>query len=159
MNTPIILQPIGVVHSPFQDRQGIPRQSVGAWDFEGTIEVYEDFESGLTDIEGFSHLQIIFHFNQIQETSLIAHPPWDDKPHGVFATRSPYRPNGLGISVVQLQTREENLLRIRGIDMANGSPVLDIKPYVPQLNPQEDIRVGWLEGKVDTMNSTRSGDR
>lgn len=155
----ITYQPIGLIHSPFKEAQGIPRQSVGASDVQGMIEIFDAFAEGLSDLEGFSHLVVIFHLHLVRETSLKANPPWDGREHGVFATRSPYRPNPIGISVVRLERVEKNTLHISGIDMADGSPVLDIKPYIPSLNPTEPVKIGWLTGKVDGMNTSKSGDR
>ena len=152
-------QPIGIIHSPFKENVGIPRQAAGASDIKGTIEVFSEFADGLKSLDGFSHLVVIFHLHMVKNPSLKAHPPWDGREHGVFATRSPYRPNPIGVSVVRLEKLDKNILHISGIDMADGSPVLDIKPYVPDLNPTENIRIGWLTDKVDRMNKSKSGDR
>ena len=150
---------IGIIHSPFKENVGIPRQSVGASDINGSIEVFDDYSTGLQDLDGFSHIVVIFHLHRVKRASLKAYPPWDDREHGVFATRSPYRPNPIGVSIVKLETIEQNIVHISGIDMADGSPVLDIKPYVPDLNPSEGIKIGWLADKVEGMNKSKSGDR
>jgi tRNA-Thr(GGU) m(6)t(6)A37 methyltransferase TsaA len=152
-------RPIGVVRSPFKSGQGTPRQAVGAEDSQGTIEVDPDFVEGLADLDGFSHVLVIFHLHRMTEYHLTAHPPWDDKPHGVFSTCSPYRPNPIGVSVVTLERVEGNLLRIRNLDMLDGTPVLDLKPYVPDLFPRDEVRVGWLAGRVRGMTRSRSGER
>jgi len=152
-------RPIGFIHSPFKDTVGIPRQAVGAPHVKGSIHVFEEFSAGLADLEGFSHVVVVFHMHLVQQPSLKAHPPWDGKEHGVFATRSPYRPNPIGISVVRLDGIEGNTLHISGIDMADGTPVMDIKPHIPGLNVRENVRIGWLSGKVDGMNKSKSGDR
>lgn len=154
----IVYTPIGVIRSPFQEKPGIPRQSAGAQNITGRIEIFEPYAEGLQDVEGFSHLVVLFHLHLIESAPLLANPPWDDKPHGVFATRSPYRPNQIGLSVVRLERREGAILHIRGVDMADGSPVLDIKPYIPELNPAGEIKLGWFEGKVHFMNQSKSGD-
>jgi tRNA-Thr(GGU) m(6)t(6)A37 methyltransferase TsaA len=152
-------RPIGIVHSPFKENVGIPRQAVGASNIKGTIEIFEEFSEGLKDLDGFSHIVVIFHLHMVKAPSLKAHPPWNGREHGVFATRSPYRPNPIGVSVVCLESIDKNILHISGIDMADGSPVLDIKPHIPDLNPTEDVRIGWLTDKVEGMNKSKSGDR
>jgi tRNA-Thr(GGU) m(6)t(6)A37 methyltransferase TsaA len=139
----IQMNPIGTVHSPFDDTSQIPKGPGAEHSAEGTIEVLADLEAGLQDIEGFSHLYVIWVFDRVEGHDLVSHPPTDDRPHGVFATRSPRRPNQLGLTVVQLLGREGNVLRVRGVDMLNGTPVLDIKPYLSSI-PPEDIKRGWL---------------
>ena len=155
----ISYRPIGIISSPFKENIGIPRQAVGASDVKGTIEIFDDFSEGLKDLSGFSHIVVIFHLHMVKAPSLKAFPPWDGKEHGVFATRSPYRPNPIGVSVVGLERVDKNILHISGVDMADGSPVLDIKPYIPDLNPTGDIRIGWLTDNVEGMNKSKSGDR
>jgi tRNA-Thr(GGU) m(6)t(6)A37 methyltransferase TsaA len=156
---PVIYKPIGVIHSPFKDRVGIPRQAVGAPEVSAKIEMFDEYIDGLSDLDGFSHIVVVFHMHLIGQSSLKASPPWDNKGHGVFSTRSPFRPNPIGISVVRLEGIDRNILNISCVDMANGTPVLDIKPYIPDLNPTEGIRLGWLNGKVKGMNRSKSGDR
>ena len=155
----ITYRPIGIIHSSFKENAGIPRQSTGAGNIKGTIEIFDEFCEGLKDLNGFSHIVVIFHLHMVKRASLKAHPPWDGKEHGVFATRSPHRPNPVGVSVVRLERVVQNILHISGIDMVDGSPVLDIKPYIPELNPAGNIRTGWLAGKVEGMNKSKSGDR
>ncbi len=152
-------RPIGVIHSPFKESAGIPRQAAGAPDVKGSIEIFEEFSEGLKDLEGFSHIVVVFHLHLVKGPRLKAYPPWDGREHGVFATRSPYRPNPIGLSVILLEGVDKNNLDISGVDMADGSPVLDIKPYIPDLNPNKDVRIGWLTGKVEGMNRSKSGDR
>ncbi len=151
--------PIGIISSPFKENVGVPRQAVGASDIKGTIEIFDEFSAGLKDLDGFSHIVVIFHLHKVKNPSIKACPPWDGKEHGVFATRSPYRPNPIGLSVVRLESIEQNILHILGVDMADGTPVLDIKPYVPDLNPTKDVRIGWLTDKVEGMNKSKSGER
>ncbi len=152
--------PIGEISSPFKANVGVPRQAVGALDSRGKIEIFDEFSEGLKDLDGFSHIVVVFHLHSVTSPSLIAHPPWDGKEHGVFATRSPYRPNPIGISVVRLEHINRNILQISGVDMIDGTPVLDIKPYIPDLNPTGDVEVGWLTAeKVEGMIRSRSGDR
>lgn len=155
----IELKPIGVVHSPFVERKGTARQAVGTMDLTATIELYPEYVEGLKDLDGFSHIVVLFYLHLMNQTQLTACPPWDDSPRGVFSTCSPYRPNHIGVSVVKLEGIECNILRIRGVDMVEGSPVLDIKPYIPDLYPVEGVRAGWIEGKTDGMTKSRTGDR
>jgi len=152
-------RPIGIIHSPFKENVGIPRQAVGASEVKGTIEILDDFSEGLQDLGDFSHIVVVFHLHLVKSPRLKAYPPWDGREHGVFATRSPYRPNPVGVSVVRLVGIDGNNLHISGIDMAEGSPVLDIKPYIPDLNPTKEVKIGWLTGKVEGMNQSKSGDR
>jgi len=141
---PIALEPIGVVRSPYTNTADIPKGLGAQHEAPGTIEVRPEFEEGLKDIEGFSHLYVIWIFDRAQGSSLIAYPPSDDRPHGVFATRSPQRPNPIGLTVVTLIGRDGPNLRVRGIDMLDGTPVVDIKPYLSNV-PGDELRRGWLE--------------
>jgi len=110
--------------------------------------VFKEFEEGLQDIEGFSHIIVIYWFHKSQGYHLLVKTPWDDKPHGVFATRSPHRPCPLGLTVSELLGREKNILKVKGLDAIDGTPVLDIKPYVPPLDESSSTKIGWLEGKL-----------
>ena len=136
-------QPIGYVRSPYKDAQEIPKGLGAKHEAEGVLEIQPEFEPGLTDIEGFSHLIIIWEFDRSDGFSLLVKPPSDDRPHGMFATRSPRRPNPIALTVVELLGREGARLRVRGIDMLDGTPILDIKPYLSNV-PQERLRRGWL---------------
>jgi tRNA-Thr(GGU) m(6)t(6)A37 methyltransferase TsaA len=136
--------PIGFVKSPFTETSNIPRGCGAKHDAEGILEILPQFEQGLMDIEGFSHLYVIWAFDRADGFDLVAHPPTDEKrPHGVFATRSPRRPNPIALTVVELLGREGNSLRVRGVDMLDGTPILDIKPYLSSI-PEENLRRGWL---------------
>jgi tRNA-Thr(GGU) m(6)t(6)A37 methyltransferase TsaA len=137
------MQAIGYVRSPYNETREIPKGLGAKHETEGSIEVLAEFEAGLTDIEGFSHLIVIWAFDRSEGFSLVGTPPSDDRPHGVFATRSPRRPNPIGLTVVELLCREGQILRVRGIDMLDGTPVLDIKPYLSNVSP-ERLRRGWL---------------
>ncbi|MEO6259049.1 MAG: tRNA (N6-threonylcarbamoyladenosine(37)-N6)-methyltransferase TrmO [Thermoanaerobaculia bacterium] len=137
------MRPIGYVQSSFTETSQIPKGLGAAHVAEGTLEIAGEFEEGLTDIEGFSHLFVIWQFDRSQGYSLIGAPPCDPRPHGVFATRSPFRPNPIGLTVVELLTREGRFLRVRGIDMLDGTPILDIKPYLSSV-PESLLRRGWL---------------
>ena len=137
-------EPIGFIRSPYRETSAIPKGLGARHETEGTIELLREFEPGLDDIEGFSHLYILWVFDRADGFDLIAHPPADEKrPHGVFATRSPRRPNSIGLTVVELLGREGASLRVRGVDMLDGTPVLDIKPYLSSV-PAEKLRRGWL---------------
>ena len=140
----ITFEPIGVVRSPYLDTAAVPKGAGAQHDAEGVLEIRSDLEAGLADIEGFSHLVVIWVFHQSKGPELTAYPPSVDRPHGVFATRSPQRPNPIGLSVVQLLGRDGPRLRVQGIDMIDGTPILDIKPYLSSV-PPEQLRRGWLE--------------
>lgn len=137
------LMPIGHVRSPYSETGQIPKGLGAEHQAEGVIDVAPEFEDGLTDVEGFSHLYVIWAFDRVHDFDLRTTPPSDDRPHGVFATRSPRRPNPLGLTVVELLRRDGARLYVRGIDMLDGTPVLDIKPYLSNI-PPERLRRGWL---------------
>lgn len=135
--------PIGYVKTPYANTQSIPKGLGAKHEAEGILEILPKYEIGLTDIEGFSHLIVLWVFDLSGEYELIGKPPTDSRPHGVFATRSPRRPNPIGLTVVQLLRRESRKLYVRGVDMLDGTPILDIKPYLSSI-PQEQLRRGWL---------------
>jgi tRNA-Thr(GGU) m(6)t(6)A37 methyltransferase TsaA len=136
-------QPIGFVSSPFQDTANIPKGLGAKHDTEGVLKILPEFHSGLTDIEGFSHLIVLWEFDRSKGFELLGTPPSDNRQHGVFATRSPYRPNPIGLTIVELERRDGSELHVRGVDMLNGTPILDIKPYLSSI-PAEKLRRGWL---------------
>ena len=135
--------PIGRVKSPYTNTYQIPKGLGAKHETDGIIEIFPQYESGLTDIEGFSHLFVLWVFDRADGFELIGKPPSDSRPHGVFATRSPRRPNPIGLTVVQLLGREGPTLHVRGVDMLDGTPILDIKPYLSSI-PHQDLRRGWL---------------
>jgi len=137
------LRSIGCVRSPYKDTQEIPKGLGTKHQAEGVLEVLPELEAGLTDIEGFSHLFVIWIFDRSQGFELLGTPPSDQRPHGVFATRSPRRPNPIGLTVVELLRRDGSRLHVRGVDMLDGTPILDIKPYLSSI-PPERMRRGWL---------------
>lgn len=139
----LAMQPIGYVRSAYLDTGEIPKGLGAKHEAEGVLDIEPRFEAGLTDIEGFSHLYVIWAFDRAEGYELMASPPSDDRPHGVFGTRSPRRPNPIGLTVVELLGREGPQLRVRGIDMLDGTPILDIKPYLSSI-PEEKLRRGWL---------------
>jgi tRNA-Thr(GGU) m(6)t(6)A37 methyltransferase TsaA len=136
-------RPIGHVRSPHTQTSDIPKGLGAKHDAEGELEILPEFAPGLLDIEGFSHLYVIWAFDRSEGFVLTGKPPSDDRPHGVFATRSPRRPNPIALSVVELLSRNGNKLRVRGVDMLDGTPILDIKPYLSNV-PEDKLRRGWL---------------
>jgi tRNA-Thr(GGU) m(6)t(6)A37 methyltransferase TsaA len=137
------MRPVGFVRSPYTETSQVPKGCGTKHEAEGFIEVLPEFEEGLLDVEGFSHLFVIWVFDRAEGFALTGTPPTDDRPHGVFATRSPRRPNPLGLTVVRLLGREGRRLRVAGLDMLDGTPVLDLKPYLSSV-PEGELRRGWL---------------
>ncbi|MBB6576985.1 tRNA-Thr(GGU) m(6)t(6)A37 methyltransferase TsaA [Comamonas odontotermitis] len=158
MNDIITMRPIGTIRSPFHSTQGMPIQTVAAADAEGELEVFEAFAAGLRDIEGFAYLILLTHLHQATEKLEVV-PFMDTESHGVFATRAPARPNRIGLSIVQLVQVHGHVLRFRGNDMLDGTPVLDIKPYVPQLDVRSTERIGWFSQGLQHLPSAKSDDR
>jgi tRNA-Thr(GGU) m(6)t(6)A37 methyltransferase TsaA len=152
-------RPIGVIRTPFEDTEGMPIQPSGAGGIRGTVEVLPEFEEGLKDLGGFSHVTLIYHFHRVSEHRLVVTPFMDPTPRGVFATRAPTRPNPIGISTVRLLAVRGNVLEIEGVDMLDGTPLLDIKPYVPEFDEQADIRIGWLARARGRSRAQKSDDR
>jgi tRNA (adenine37-N6)-methyltransferase len=137
------MQPVGYVRSSYKDTQEIPKGLGAKHEAEGFLEILPELEPGLMDIDGFSHLLVIWAFDRSEGYDVVVTPPSDNRPHGVFATRTPRRPNPVGLTVVELLSREGAVLRVRGIDMLDGTPILDIKPYLSNV-PPERLRRGWL---------------
>lgn len=141
-----IMRPIGVIHSPFLTKQETPIQPTRS-QARGQVEVYPEFSEGLQDVEGFSHLILLYAFHQSGQYELRVKPFLDDQLRGLFATRYPSRPNPLGLSIVRLVVRQANLLEIEGVDVLDGTPLLDIKPYVPDFDIRFETRTGWYESR------------
>jgi tRNA-Thr(GGU) m(6)t(6)A37 methyltransferase TsaA len=153
-------QPIGIIHSPFKDAKGMPIQPIGAKGVSGTVELRAEYEEGLKDIEGFSHIILLYHFHASKGYSLKAKPFMDDTPRGVFAMRAPRRPNPIGISTVRLEKIEGTTLYILDVDILDGTPLLDIKPYVPHFDTvQGEVRIGWLQEKSFKAQGKKSDGR
>ncbi|MBI5252061.1 MAG: tRNA (N6-threonylcarbamoyladenosine(37)-N6)-methyltransferase TrmO [Desulfomonile tiedjei] len=155
----ITYKPIGVIHSPFTDVQGMPIQPSGASGVEGTVELNTDLVPGLKDLDGFSHIILIYHFHLSNGHSLEVIPFLDDTPRGVFATRAPRRPNSIGISIVRLTGISGNTLQIQDVDILNETPVLDIKPFVPEFDNRRTALSGWLSGKRKDVRKTKADKR
>ena len=143
MSDQILMRPVGFVRSPYSETGQVPKGFGAQHHAEGTIEILPEYELGLTDIEGFSHLYIIWVFDRSDGCELLGTPPTDTTPHGVFATRSPFRPNPIGLTVVRLVRRDGRNLQVVGLDMLDGTPILDIKPYLSNI-PDSELRRGWL---------------
>jgi tRNA-Thr(GGU) m(6)t(6)A37 methyltransferase TsaA len=146
--TSVTYEPIGVLRSPFLEPSDIPRQPAGPRSAPGRIELRPELAPGLQDLDGFSHILVLFHFHRSTDFSLLVNPPRDSVPHGVFATRSPRRPNPIGLSVLRLLRIEGNVLHVDDVDALDGTPVLDIKPYIPESDAWPEARAGWLEQAV-----------
>lgn len=144
----ILLKPIGIIHTPFKKPEGTPIQPDRSGGARGEIEIYPEYEMGLTDLNGFSHITVLYYFHLSKGYELMVTPYLDDKKRGLFATRAPRRPNPIGLSVVKLDSIEDNVLHIINVDMIDGTPLLDIKPYVRDFDSAEDFRIGWLEKRV-----------
>jgi len=152
-------KPIGIIYSPFKDTIGTPIQSAAGAGIEGKVEIFPEFAEGLTDIDSFSHIMLIYNLHLSKKGSLIVKPFLDTKIHGIFATRSPSRPNPIGISVVRLIKREKNILHIQDMDIINGTPLLDIKPYVPEFDVKEVESIGWYDKNISKLNTMKDDGR
>lgn len=155
----ITYTPIGVIHSPFTDTTGMPIQPAGAKGIPGTVEVKPAYCDGIKDIGGFSHIVLIYHFHLAEGYSLQVEPFLDNTLHGVFATRAPKRPNPVGISVVKLIQVEGSILYVEDVDVVDGTPLLDIKPYVPEFDVREVEKTGWLTKRVHNVYKTKADER
>jgi tRNA (adenine37-N6)-methyltransferase len=148
INMEFVMHPIGIIHSPYKELEGMPIQASRSL-AKGVVEVYPEFAQGLQDLEGLSHIFLLYVFHKSSGYSLLAKPFLDDQLHGLFATRYPFRPNQIGLSVVQLVTRKDNILEIVGVDMLDGTPLLDIKPYVPEFDIRSNTRNGWYDSRKE----------
>ena len=155
----VVLKPIGVIHTPFTDAKSMPIQPVSQNSAAGSIEVFSEFATGLKDLEGFSHILLLYHFHRARSYSLSVTPFLDTEPRGLFATRAPSRPNPIGISLVRLLRIEESHLHVENIDVLDGTPLLDIKPHVPDFDCAPGARIGWLEKAAAEMRRKVADDR
>lgn len=155
----IVYRPIGIIHTPFRELENMPIQPSGAAGICGTVDLYPEFAEGLKDLDGFSHLILLYRFHESRGYSLTVTPFLDSETRGVFATRAPKRPNPIGLSIVRLVRIQGSTLGIENVDILDGTPLLDIKPYVPEFDHQEDCRIGWLEQVHRMVKTKRSDDR
>lgn len=151
--------PIGIIKTPFDSKEGMPIQPSGASRIKGTIEIYTEYAEGLKDLDGFSHIILIYHFHESKDYKLMVKPFMDDKLRGVFSTRAPKRPNAIGLSVVKLNKIEGNILYIENIDVLSNTPLLDIKPFIPDVDSPAVEKLGWLQNKSDQMKEKKSDNR
>jgi tRNA-Thr(GGU) m(6)t(6)A37 methyltransferase TsaA len=155
----ITYKPIGVVHSPFRTLEEMPIQPTSEASQPGVVEVFPEYQAGLADVAGFSHVYLIYHLHQVEHTKLTVTPFLDTQPRGLFATRAPSRPNPIGLSLVQVECVEDNLLHITALDMLDQTPLLDIKPYIPEFEPQQNVRIGWVEQARGQVRQQKSDER
>jgi len=150
MKKEIKLKSIGIIHTPYKEPKGIPIQGKFEKGVKGTVRLYPEYKAGLKDIEGFSHVILIYYFDKSKEEKLIGMPFLEDEPHGIFAIRSPHRPNHIGLSIVKLEKVEGNIVTFSEVDILDGTPLLDIKPYVSHFDSREDVKNGWLDNHFKT---------
>jgi len=154
----VAYRPIGVVRTPHAELEGMPLQTVAARGVRGVVEIEEEFAGGLADVDGFSHLLLLTHLHRAPAWAPRVVPFLDDRPRGVFATRSPRRPNPIGLSIVRLERVEGRRVHVLDVDLLDGTPLLDLKPYVPRFHDRVGARIGWFAGRLD-RGSTRSDGR
>ncbi|RLF49097.1 MAG: tRNA (N6-threonylcarbamoyladenosine(37)-N6)-methyltransferase TrmO [Thermoplasmata archaeon] len=159
MEEKIVYRPIGLIRTPFKEPKGTPIQPRAGIGVEGYVEVFPEYAEGLKDLEGFSHIILLYHFHLSKGYSLLVTPYMDSEKRGVFATRAPKRPNPIGLSVVRLLSVHKNIIRIRDVDIVDKTPLLDIKPYVPDFDFRRVERIGWLENRVQNLAKHRDDGR
>lgn len=150
---------IGIIHSPFTEPSGMPIQPAGAAGIEGRVELFPDYQDGLKDLEGFSHIIILYHFHRSTGFKLQVVPFLDSTSRGIFATRAPKRPNSIGLSIIKLQKIKGNILYVENVDILDGTPLLDIKPYIPEFDAQIKVKAGWLEEVSKEVSGKKSDQR
>ena len=155
----IEFQPIGVIHTPFTVLESMPIQPAGGDGVQGTVDVFEEYRAGLKDLDGFSHIILLYHSHHSRGFRTHVVPFLDSQPRGVFATRAPRRPNPIGLSVVRLNRIEGGVVHIENVDILDGTPLIDIKPYVPEFDAQGDVRTGWLDHVSTPVPQRKSDDR
>lgn len=159
MSEEYVYKSIGIIRSPFKMAEGMPIQPSGANEVAGSVEIHPEYKDGLKDLDGFSHIILIYHFHESKGFSLETIPFLDDKPRGLFATRAPRRPNPIGISVVRLKKIIDNILEIENVDILDRTPLLDIKPFVPDFDVYENVKTGWLAKASKKVNQKKSDER
>jgi tRNA-Thr(GGU) m(6)t(6)A37 methyltransferase TsaA len=155
----ITYRPIGIIRSPFEGIDNVPIQPTAAEGIRGSVEVFDEFLAGLRDLDGFSHIFLVYHFHRVSRTRMVVTPFLDREPRGVFSTRAPTRPNPVGLSVVRLLGIEGATLQVENLDVVDGTPLLDIKPYIPQFDHQPADRTGWFAESRERLRGKRSDDR
>ena len=155
----IIFEPIGIIHSPFKDVKGVPIQPPAAKGIKGEVEIFNDYVEGLKDLDGFSHIYLLFYFHKSTKYTLTVIPYMDKESRGVFATRAPRRPNKIGISVVRLNAIKDNIILIEDVDIVDGTPLIDIKPYVPMFDQRKEVTTGWLGDDKIKLAKTKDDGR
>jgi tRNA-Thr(GGU) m(6)t(6)A37 methyltransferase TsaA len=155
----ITFQAIGLIHSPFKDLEGMPIQSASKASGPGKVEIFHEYQDGLKDLDGFSHIILLYHMHAIREQSLTVTPFLDSSPRGIFATRAPTRPNPIGLSIVKLIRIEDCVLYVDGLDVLDGTPLLDLKPYIPEFDHRPNASIGWLENARGEVTGKTSDDR
>ncbi|MBN1494082.1 MAG: tRNA (N6-threonylcarbamoyladenosine(37)-N6)-methyltransferase TrmO [Candidatus Omnitrophica bacterium] len=150
MRKSITIKPIGIIHTPYKEPKGMPIQGKFKRGVTGTARIFPEYKAGLKDIDGFSHVVLIYYFNRSKEEHLIGKPYLEDEPHGIFAIRSPHRPNHIGFSIVKLEKVEGNIVTFSEVDILDGTPLLDIKPYVSHFDSRQDVKNGWLDKHFKT---------
>ena len=155
----IEFEAIGEIHSPFKEAKGTPIQPPAAKGVEGEIELLAKYQQGLKDLSDFSHIILLYHFHLAKEPSLTATPFMEDEEHGIFAIRAPSRPNSIGLSIVRLVDIKDNIIKIKDVDILDGTPLLDIKPYVAGFDQRENVTSGWLEKNIDKLADKKDDGR
>lgn len=152
------LEPIGTIHTPYTNLEEMPIQPSGAADTLGTLIINPAYKEGLKDLNGFSHLYVLYHFHKATRSELLVTPFMDTEVRGVFATRSPLRPSHIGMSVTQIVSVKDNIVTLKGIDVLDGTPLLDIKPYIPQFDAVSNVKTGWMnKNKTEVSNTVSDG--
>jgi len=157
--TEINYKPIGIIHSPFKTPENMPIQPSAADGVKGSVEIYPNYTEGLQNLDGFSHIYLIYHFHLSHGYNLKVIPFLDDRPRGLFSTRAPSRPNSIGLSVVKLTKINQNIIEIENVDIVDGTPLIDIKPYVPAMDAPKNCKIGWLTEHRSEIKKKRSDKR
>ena len=155
----IIFETIGTIYTPFNTPKGTPIQPTASKGIFGSVEVFDEYFPALKDLDGFSHIILLYFFHKVKKHSLTVIPYMDTEQHGVFATRAPSRPNPIGLSIVELIKIENNILYVKNVDMLNGTPLLDIKPYVPEFDKRVVTKIGWLDKNVKKLPTAKDDGR
>ncbi|PUU91926.1 tRNA (N6-threonylcarbamoyladenosine(37)-N6)-methyltransferase TrmO [Halanaerobium sp.] len=155
----ITYESIGEIRSPFKGSEGTPIQPTAAGSAAGKIELLPEYQEGLKDLAGFSHLILLYHCHKAGKPSLTVKPFMEDKEHGIFSIRAPSRPNSIGLSIVQLEKIEDNILYIKDVDILDKTPLLDLKPYVPEFDRRDEVKIGWMEENINKLSSVKDDGR